>query len=208
MTTPALAQRGGRGFSPSNGRLPPGSLGSGVRAGSVGHHGLPNANGPRSGFFSVPPFVSHRFHFRRDGFGPILLPYYLPYEEPFVYEQPYAEAVTNAPVAPILYQQPSQAQSQARRELPIGPQIIEVQGVAASSTSKVPLPAIFILKSGKQLESRRFMLTASKLSVSIDRQQQSIPVEMLDIDATVRANRDRGIELLIPADRNEISLSF
>jgi hypothetical protein len=31
---------------------------------------------------------------------------------------------------------------------------------------------------------------------------------MLDIDATVTANRERGIDLRIPADRNEISLSF
>jgi hypothetical protein len=31
---------------------------------------------------------------------------------------------------------------------------------------------------------------------------------MLDIEATVSANHQRGIELRIPADRNEISLSF
>jgi hypothetical protein len=67
---------------------------------------------------------------------------------------------------------------------------------------------IFVLATGERLEARRFMLTASDLAVVIDRQQRTIPLHMLDIDATVTANRERGIDLRIPTDRNEISLSF
>ncbi len=52
------------------------------------------------------------------------------------------------------------------------------------------------------------MLTASNLSVRIDRQQRTVPLDMLDINATITANREQGIDLRIPADRNEISLSF
>jgi hypothetical protein len=52
------------------------------------------------------------------------------------------------------------------------------------------------------------VLTSSNLSVSVDRRQHTIPLDMLDIDATITANRERGIDLRIPADRSQISLSF
>ena len=52
------------------------------------------------------------------------------------------------------------------------------------------------------------MLSASVLSVSIDRQQRNVPLALLDIRATLSANHERGIDLHIPADRNEICLSF
>jgi len=42
------------------------------------------------------------------------------------------------------------------------------------------------------------------LSVSIDRQQRTVPLEMLEINAAITANRELGIDLRIPADRNEI----
>jgi len=88
-------------------------------------------------------------------------------------------------------------------------QVIEVPAFANSNTPKVlPPPAIFILANGERLESRRFVLTASVLSVSIDRQHRNLPLASLDLNATVAANRERGIDLRIPDDRNEISLGF
>jgi len=64
------------------------------------------------------------------------------------------------------------------------------------------------MSNGERLETRRFVLTASLLSVSIDRQQRTVPLDMLDINATITTNHERGIDLRIPDDRNEISLSF
>jgi len=64
------------------------------------------------------------------------------------------------------------------------------------------------LANGERFEARRFVLTASNLSVSIDRQQRTVPFDMLDVNATITANHERGIDLRIPADRTEISLSF
>ena len=88
-------------------------------------------------------------------------------------------------------------------------QVIEVPAFANSNTPKVlPPPAIFILANGERLESRRFVLTASLLSVSIDREHRNLPLAALDLNATVAANRERGIDLRIPDDRNEISLGF
>jgi hypothetical protein len=58
------------------------------------------------------------------------------------------------------------------------------------------------------VETKRFVLTASLLTVRIGRQQRTIPLQMLNIDATVTTNHERGIDLQVPDDRNEISLSF
>ncbi len=103
----------------------------------------------------------------------------VPYDEPFGYEQPDVETVTSGLVAPVV------------------PQPIP----------EPPIPRA-ILANGERLETRRFVLTASLLSVSIDRHQRTVPLDLLDISATITSNHERGIELRIPDDRNEITLSF
>ena len=87
-------------------------------------------------------------------------------------------------------------------------QFIEIPSAAHAAAPKMPPPAVFILVNGDRLEARRFLLSASLLSVSIDRQQRTVPLSLLDIGATLSANHERGIDLRIPDDRNEISLSF
>ena len=87
-------------------------------------------------------------------------------------------------------------------------QFIEIPSAANAPAPRMPPPAVFILVNGNRLEARRFLLSASLLSVSIDRQLRTVPLSMLDIGATVSANHERGIDLRIPDDRNEISLSF
>jgi hypothetical protein len=46
------------------------------------------------------------------------------------------------------------------------------------------------------------------VSLTVHRNQRTIPLQMLDLDASIAANRDRGIDLRIPSDRSEISLRF
>jgi hypothetical protein len=166
------------------------AAGQPVRSGFVGQRAFPNRFFPRRGF---PPSGSHR----HDSFGS----YFVPYDEPFEYEQPDGEAVTNASVTPVVT---------VRAPEPPVPkaQVIEIPGVANSTAAKMLPPTIFILANGERLETRRFVLTASLLSVSIDRHQRTVPFDLLDINATITANHQRGIDLRIPADRNEISLSF
>ncbi len=77
-----------------------------------------------------------------------------------------------------------------------------------SAASKPLPPAMFILRNGERLEARRYLLTHDNLSFTVDRRQRTIPLAMVDIDATVAANRERGIDLRIPADRSEISVGF
>jgi hypothetical protein len=52
------------------------------------------------------------------------------------------------------------------------------------------------------------VLTASNLSVRIDRQQRTVPLDMLDINATISTNHARGIDLRIPDGPSEMSISF
>ena len=160
-----------------------------VRSGFVGQHRFPNR------FFPI------RSHPRHDNFGSVFVPYFFPYDDSFGYEQPPAELVTNEPAPPaVISQTPEPPVPKA--------QVIEIPGAANSTSAKMLPPTLFILANGERLETRRYVLTASHLWVRIDRKQHTVPLDMLDINATITANRERGIDLLIPADRTEISLSF
>jgi hypothetical protein len=147
-----------------------------------------------------------RFQHRRFNDGAVWVPYPYPYDD-YGYEQPYSEVVAQGPAAPV--GTPPAAERPSRPEVSVPKaQVIEIP-VNANSTAAKTLPAtIFLLTNGERLESRRFLLTATQLLVSIDRQQRIVPLDMLDLNATISTNRERGIDLRIPTDRNEISLSF
>jgi hypothetical protein len=180
------AQRAAASFHGSAARSP-------ARSGSVARHSFANRVSSRSG---LRPAGRQR----PDAFGS----YFLPYGDLFTDEQPEAEASSANSPLPLVVTPP--APEPALRQA----QFIEIPGVASSAVAKMPPPAvfIFILATGERLETRRFVLSASVLSVSIDRQQRTIPLDMLDLQATINANHERGIDLRIPIDRNEISLSF
>ena len=132
----------------------------------------------------------------RAGRGSYFSPYFLP-------DESYgAEGSATEPFPRIIYSPPDPEKP------PVQAQVIELPGNSSSKDSKTSQPAMFILISGERLESPRFLLTASSLSVSVNRRQRIIPMDAIDLDATVAANRERGIDLHIPSDRSEISLSF
>ena len=168
------------------------TAGRAVRSGFAGQHGFSNRSSQRREFF---PGGSRR----HGSFGS----YFAPYDEPFGYEYQQAdvEPGTNRPIPRVVIP-PTQ-----EPPVPKG-QVIEIPGGANSTAVKVLPPTIFILANGERLETRRFVLTASLLSISIDRQRRTVPLDMLDINATVSTNHERGIDLRIPDDRNEISVSF
>ncbi len=160
------------------------------RSGFIARHRSPVARGSA--------FLPSRTH-RSNNVGS----YFLPYGDSLgndSYEESDAEATPN-PVAspPMIPQSPAPLHKS---------QFIEIPSVADAAAPRMPPPAVFILASGERLEASRFLLSASLLSVSIDRRQRTVPLSLLDIHATLDANHDRGIDLRIPDDRNEISLSF
>ncbi len=139
----------------------------------------------------------HYRRFSNSGYG------FFPYLDPLDYEAPSPEPELAAPApAPVV------AQPEIPEPPHAGAKVIEVPGASSPANARAQVPAIFILTSGERVEPRRFLLTASNLSFSIDHQQRTIPLAMLDVEATIAANHDRGVDLRIPADRNEIFLSF
>lgn len=126
-------------------------------------------------------------------------------DEPYWYDAPYGDENADVP-AP---QRMAVRARPAEREIPAAsPKVIELPGASNSATFKPEPPATFILTSGERFEARRYLLTHDTLYLTVDHQERSFPLAMLDINATTAANHERGVEMRIPAGRSEFSLSF
>jgi hypothetical protein len=91
---------------------------------------------------------------------------------------------------------------------PEPPKMTEITLSKEAAPAKPQPPAVFVLTDGERLESHEYLLTASALSIDIGRQQRIIPVNNLNIDATLAANHERGIELFIPRNSGTVFLGF
>jgi hypothetical protein len=177
-------------------------------------HGVAGFHGSSGGFSGHSGFQGHHlargfegrgtfssFRHRNNGFVyPYWWPYDYPYDDGADYEQPYMQVVEREPAPAAVAAAPPPPPTKA--------QVIEIPVPANSVSAKPQPPAIFILANGDRLEASRFVLTSNNLSINVNRRQRTIPVDQLDLDATIAANHERGIELRVPADHNEISLSF
>jgi hypothetical protein len=106
---------------------------------------------------------------------------------------------------------PMMAHGGNSRPVPVhtaGPKIIELPVAEDSAAAKPAQAAMFILKNGRRIEARQYLVTYDHVQLTVNRQQHTIPLARLNIDATLDANHQRGIELRIPAGRSEISLGF
>lgn len=143
-------------------------------------------------------------HHQPGGYGYGAFPYFLPdYENGWPEEEEAAQEPNRAPLVRV------HDETRDREPAPPLPaQFIEIPSTSKNAEAK-PLPdTIFILTNGEKLETQRYLLTASGVSLTLHRDQRTIPLQMVDLDATIAANRQRGIDLRIPNDRNEISLRF
>jgi hypothetical protein len=177
----------GVGGSGTGGRMP----GHGTRRGSS------------NGFF---PLRSGGHHNR--GYGAVWFPYGAPYwdedgnfwDEPS-YQQP--PTTTSPQVIVVENKEPRPPAAP-----PEPPKLIEVPQSKEAPAAKPQLPTVFVLKGGERLESRDYLLTAESLQIQVGRQRREIPLGTLDLDATIAANHQRGIELTIPRDRSAVFVSF
>ena len=80
-------------------------------------------------------------------------------------------------------------------------------GKAAAMPAKPAPPAVFILSSGERLESSHYLVSSESVQVEQGDTQRTIPISALNVDATVAANRARGIDLKIPG-KGQIMLGF
>jgi hypothetical protein len=86
-------------------------------------------------------------------------------------------------------------------------QALKQGGKTPPTPAKPSQPAVFILSSGERLESSHYLVSSDSVQVEQGDTQRTIPLSALNVDATIAANRARGIDLKIPA-RGQIMLGF
>jgi hypothetical protein len=159
--------------------------------------------GSSNGFF---PLRSGDRHNR--GYGAGWLPYGAPYwdEDGNFWDEPsYQQPPTTTSPQVIVVQNKEPRPSVPPPELP---KLIEVPQSKEAPVARRQLPALFVLKNGERLESRDYFLTAESLQIQVGHQRREIPIDTLDLDATIAANHERGIEVTIPRDRTAVFVSF
>jgi peroxiredoxin len=88
------------------------------------------------------------------------------------------------------------------------PKVIEMPVSPRSEPSKPSPKTIFVLANGERLESDHYTMEKGVLHVAVDGGQRTITLSELDLKATAALNRERGIDLKIPQNRNEVYVAF
>ena len=91
---------------------------------------------------------------------------------------------------------------------PINAKLIEVPSGPSTPLSKPRQPTVFVLKSGERLEVRHYTILGGLLRLAVDGKQRTIRLTALDLKASTAANQERGINLKIPTNPNEIVMGF
>jgi hypothetical protein len=194
MAAPGHGQRAGGGMRSGGGR--PAAQGAGARSGL------------RSGFAGNSRNRNSRDDSRDRNLGNNSLLYPVWYDEPYDSEEAAPPDESGPPLMPAPMMAPNGVMRPAARRIPASPKITELPGAPVAAGSAPLPPAMFILTNGERIEARQYLVTYDHVQVTVDRQPRTIPLSMLDVNATLAADRQRGIDLRIPAGQNEISLGF
>ncbi len=172
-------------------------------------------HGARPGFSSrFFPLRSGGHHREYGGYGAAWFPYGAPYwdDDGYFWDEPsYQQPADYQQLAPATSPQVVVVQDKEPRQPappPEPPKLIEVPQSKEAPAAKPQPPTLFVLKGGERLESRNYVLTAQYLQIQVGRRRREIPLDTLDLDATIAANHERGIELTIPRDRTAVFVSF
>ncbi len=190
------AQRGGGGGMRGGGGRTVTARGGGGRSGT--RNGLPGSSRARG-------FHSNNFGNNYAGDNSLLYPLWDdgPYDE----EEAGPPEEYGPPTLPPPMMMAQGSNTRPRR-VPAGPKITELPVTAGSAASAPLPPAMFILTNGERIESQQYLVTYDQVQLTVDHLPRTIPLSMLDLNATLAADRQRGIDLRIPAGKNEISLGF
>jgi hypothetical protein len=161
----------------------------------------------------------HRGHNRGNGF---VYPWYLGYggyggyggywDDSFAYgdygpDGPPDEAAyqgqSNSAPSVIMVQSPQTVAAPAP-----SPKLVEVPQDGPATPTKEQPPALFVLQNGQHIESDRYVLSDKSVTVEVGRQQRTIPLSDIDLNETMAANRQRGVEIAFPRDSNSLFMSF
>lgn len=160
-----------------------------------------------------PPgiFSQQRFgrHFHGNHFGTVVYPYGI-YDGFF--DSGYPEVVEQ-PAPPVIVVRDTPAATAPAAPIPVAPaepRMIEVSqpAIMFSSATRTP-PAIFVFTDGRRLESQNYTITDTMLTIKEPRRPaMQVPLNQLDLDATLAENRQRGLNLQLPESRSEILIGF
>lgn len=165
------------------------------------------------GGFCCGAFPGHlRGHSHLPPFAPVLFPF------PFSDFDSYAEptVVQAPPPEVVIIREPEErpAPRAASMQPAPDPQVTEVppagRNQLQAATRAMPKPpAIFLLTDGRQIKAQRYTISDRFVYVTeASRSTLKIPLEDVDVEATLALNRQQGIELQIPTAANEFFLSF
>lgn len=83
----------------------------------------------------------------------------------------------------------------------------EIPGKKQAPAQPTP-PAVFVLANGDRLETARYLVTVNSVRVEQNGIQRTIPLNELNVDQTVAANKARGLNIKFPTDKSQIMLGF
>ena len=160
---------------------------------------------PHPGFRTFPAHgccAGRRFV--RDGFF-----FPVDWETPF--SSDYAEAPPPPTVVVIREDRQPQPVTAVQAQPPPAPKVIEIprSKLVAQENAAVRVPALFVLTDGRKIEASNYTLTHRALIIHQRAEPNTvIPLEQLELEATVAANRQRGVNLRIPQSAGEIYIGF
>ncbi|MGE5111486.1 MAG: hypothetical protein ACM3JB_11550 [Acidobacteriaceae bacterium] len=170
-----------------------------VRAG----HGHPG------GIFTRPGFGRGFHHGNR--FGTVIFPYSFGYYDDF-YGERYPDVVEQpAPVVVVRDERQTTPPAPQVQIAPADPKLIDVPEIQIPRTGALARTpsAIFILADGRRLEAQNYTVTDTQLTLKeAYRPAVQIPLDQLNLQATLNENHQRGLDLQLPESRSEILLGF
>jgi len=174
--------------------------------------GSPGMGRPQPPSVFNRPGQFHRGFHRGNGNGTVIYPYGYPfgYYDSF-YDDRYAEPVAPpTPVVVVKDDRPPAPPVPVVQPAPVDPKIIEIPDTnARTGQASKTIPAVFILTDGRRVETLFYTITDSVLTIKEPhRTAQRIPLSDLNLEATLSANHERGLNLQLPENTSEILISF
>lgn len=155
----------------------------------------------------------HHHHNNGNSLGYYYYPYYPYYpsyydesaDSAYSQQQPAQQVVEEPPTpAPTIFEnRPGYKPPPLSEVAPETPAPAATDSAATSETSSEPEPAtVLVFRDGHQLEIGNYVIVGNTLyNMSGKYRQYKIALADLDLDATIKANEDRGVEFKVPTGK-------
>jgi len=91
----------------------------------------------------------------------------------------------------------------------VEPKLIEVPAAVEKTPRQPSLPTVLVWRNGQREEVQEYAISGAFLyDYSKPRASRRISLDDLDLEATERANQQRGVQFLIPASPSEVTVRF